>query len=58
MKAYDSVKREELYHNLIEYGICRKLTGIIEICSNRTYNTVFIVKYVRKFSYSEWPGTG
>jgi hypothetical protein len=45
MKAYDSVGREVLYNILIEFGIPRKLVGLIQICLNETYNTVRIGKY-------------
>jgi hypothetical protein len=33
-KAHDSVRREVLYSILIEFGIPRKLDGIIKIQSN------------------------
>jgi hypothetical protein len=39
-KAYDSVRREELYSILIEFGIPRKLVGLIKMCLNETYSTV------------------
>jgi hypothetical protein len=44
-KAYDSVGREVLYSSLIEFGIPRKLVGIIQIRLNETYSTVPIGKY-------------
>jgi hypothetical protein len=44
-KAYDSVRREVLYSNLIEFGIPRKLVGLIQTCLNETYSTVRIGKY-------------
>jgi hypothetical protein len=31
-KAYDSVRREVLYNILIEFGIPRKLVGLIKMC--------------------------
>jgi hypothetical protein len=31
-KAYDSVRREALYSILIEFGIPRKLVGLIKMC--------------------------
>jgi hypothetical protein len=31
-KAYDSVSREVLYNILIEFGIPRKLAGLIQMC--------------------------
>jgi hypothetical protein len=39
-KAYDSVRRQALYNILIEFGIPRKLFGLIKMCLNETYNTV------------------
>jgi hypothetical protein len=33
-KDYDSVRREVLYSILIEFGIPRKLVGLIKMCSN------------------------
>jgi hypothetical protein len=44
-KAYDSIRREVLYSILIEFGIPRKLVGIIKMCLNETYSTVRIGKY-------------
>jgi hypothetical protein len=44
-KAYYSVWREVLYNNLIEFGIPRKLAGLIQMCLNETYSTVNIGKY-------------
>jgi hypothetical protein len=43
--AYDSVRREVLYSILIEFGIPRKLVGLIIMCLNETYSTVHVVKY-------------
>jgi hypothetical protein len=37
-KAYDSVRREALYNILIEFGIPRKLVGLIKMCLNETYS--------------------
>jgi hypothetical protein len=34
-KAYDSVKREALYNILIEFGINRKLAGLLKMCLTR-----------------------
>jgi hypothetical protein len=36
--AYDSVRREVLYNFLIEFGIPRKLVGLIEMYLNETYS--------------------
>jgi hypothetical protein len=44
-KAYDSVMRVVLYNILIEFGIPRKLVGLIKTCLNKTYSTVHIGKY-------------
>jgi hypothetical protein len=44
-KAYDSVRREELYDILIEFGIPRKLVGLIQMCLNETYSTMRVGKY-------------
>jgi hypothetical protein len=44
-KAYNSVGREVLYNILIEFGILRKLVGLIKMCLNETYSTVHIGKY-------------
>jgi hypothetical protein len=41
-KAYDSVSRKVLYTILIEFGIPRKLVGLIKMCLNETYSTVRI----------------
>jgi hypothetical protein len=43
-KAYDSVRREVLYSILIEFGIPRKLVGLIKMPLNETYGTVRIGK--------------
>jgi hypothetical protein len=44
-KAYNSVRREVLYNILIQFGIPRKLVGLIQMCLNKTYSTVHIGKY-------------
>jgi hypothetical protein len=41
-KAYDSVRTEVLDN---EFGIPRKLVGLIQMCLNETYSTVCIGKY-------------
>jgi hypothetical protein len=43
-KAYKSVRGEVLYNILIEFGIPRKLVGLIKTCLNETYSTVCIGK--------------
>jgi hypothetical protein len=43
-KAYDSVRRKVLYNILSEFGIPRKLVGIIKMCLNETYSRVCIGK--------------
>jgi hypothetical protein len=44
MKAYDSVRREALYNILIDFGIPRKLVGLIKMRLNETYSRVRIGK--------------
>jgi hypothetical protein len=44
-KAYDSVRWEVLYSILSEFGIPRKLGGLIHVCLNETYSKVHIGKY-------------
>jgi hypothetical protein len=44
-KAYDSVRREVLYNILIEFGIPRKLVGLIQMCLSETNSTVRVGKY-------------
>jgi len=39
-KAHDSVRREVLYKILIEFGIPRKLVGLIKMSLTETYNRV------------------
>jgi hypothetical protein len=43
-KSYDSVSREVLYNILIEFGVPRKLVGLIQMCWNETCCTVRIGK--------------
>jgi retron-type reverse transcriptase len=43
-KAYDSIRREALYNILIEFGIPRKLVGLIKVCLSETSNRVRKVK--------------
>jgi hypothetical protein len=44
-KAYDSVRREVLYKILIESGIPRKISRLIQMSLNKTYSTVRIDKF-------------
>jgi hypothetical protein len=44
-KAYNSVRRDVLYSILIEFGMPRKLVGLIKMCLIETYNTVRIGEY-------------
>jgi hypothetical protein len=44
-KAYDSVRREVLYNIFIEFGIPRKLVGLIQMCLNETYSKMPIGMY-------------
>jgi hypothetical protein len=44
-KAYDLVRRDVLYNILIEFGIPKKLVGLIQMCLNETYSTVRIGRY-------------
>jgi hypothetical protein len=41
-KAYESVRREALYSIVIDFGIPRKLVGLIKMCLNETYSRVRI----------------
>jgi len=43
-KAYVSVRREELYNILTEFGIPMKLVRLIKTCLNETYSKVRISK--------------
>jgi hypothetical protein len=45
-KAYDSVKREDLYNILLEFGLSRKLVRLIKMCLNETYSKVRVAKYL------------
>jgi hypothetical protein len=48
-KAYNSVRREVLYSILIEFGLARKLDGLIKMCLNATYSTVCTGKNLTRF---------
>jgi hypothetical protein len=43
-KSYNLVRREVLYNILIEFGITRKLGGLIKMCLNETYSKVCVGK--------------
>jgi hypothetical protein len=43
-EAYDSVRREALYSILIEFGMPRKLVGLIKMRLYETYSRVSIGK--------------
>jgi hypothetical protein len=43
-KAYDSVKREDPYIILLEFGLPEKLVRLIKVCLNETYSKVCVGK--------------
>ena len=43
---YDSVKREILYNILIEFGILKKLVGLIKMCLSETYSRVSVGRFL------------
>jgi hypothetical protein len=45
-KAYNSVRRDLLYSILTEFGIPRKLVGLIKMCLNETYSAVHLGKNI------------
>ncbi|KAJ4450520.1 hypothetical protein ANN_01947 [Periplaneta americana] len=45
-KAYDSVKREDLYNILIEFGVPKKLIRLIKMCLSETYSRVRIGQFL------------
>jgi hypothetical protein len=45
-KAYDSVRREDLYNILIEFGVPMKLVRLIKMRLNETYSKVRIRKHL------------
>jgi hypothetical protein len=45
-KACDSVRREVLYNNLIEFGIPMTLASLIKMCLNETYSKICIGKHL------------
>jgi hypothetical protein len=44
-KAYDSVRKEELYNILIELGISMKLVRLIKMCLNDPYSRIRVGKH-------------
>jgi hypothetical protein len=45
-KAYDSVRRQDMYNILIEFGIAMKLVRLVKICLNETYSRVRVGKHL------------
>ena len=43
-RAYDSVRREVLYNNLIEYEVPKKLVRLVKMCLTETYSRVRVGK--------------
>jgi hypothetical protein len=43
-KAYDSIRREDLYNILVEFGIPKKLVRLLKLCLNETYSRVRVGK--------------
>jgi len=41
-KAYDSVRREALYNNLIKFSIPMKLVRLIKVCLTQTHSRVLV----------------
>jgi hypothetical protein len=51
-KTCDSFRREALYNILVEFGIPRKLVGLIKTCLNKTYSRVRVGKNLSdKFTF-------
>jgi hypothetical protein len=45
-KAYDSVRREDLYNNLIAFGVPKKLVSLIKMCLTERDSRVRVGKYL------------
>jgi hypothetical protein len=45
-KAYDSIKREEFYNNLIKVGVPMKKDRLIKMCFKETYSLACIGKHI------------
>jgi hypothetical protein len=45
-KAYDSVRKEELYNILIEFGVPMKIVSLNKMCLNETYSNVHVGKHL------------
>jgi hypothetical protein len=43
--------RKILYSILTEFGIPRKLVGLIKMCLNETYSTMHVGKYLTSFLF-------
>ena len=43
-KAYDSVRRDVCYNNLVEFGILMKLVRLLKVCLNETYSRIQVGK--------------
>jgi sorting nexin-29 len=50
-KAYNSVRRKVLHNILTEFGIPRKLAGLIKTCLNESHTTVCICKNLTSFLF-------
>ena len=44
-KAYDSVRRENLYNIVIEFGVLMKLVRLIKLYVNEIYSRVHVGKH-------------